>query len=288
MNLEKHIPFFFLIPSLVIIFSLFIYPTLYSLYLCFFDIKAYSFGGFVGLRNFQNLIFSFSFLNSLYVTFNFVFLSLVIEFFLGLGLAILLNRVHKGANLLRAIFTLPFMVTPVIVGLIFRLIYSPEYGILNELFAFLGLEGQLWLINPKTAILALVAVDVWEWTPFVTLILLAGIKSIPPTYYEVASIYGASRIKQFTHVTLPLLKPHMLIAIIFNLMRAFKTFDIVVMLTKGGPGESTNLISYYIQQVAISYMKLSQGAAATQILLLIILIIANLYIAYLKKWIKIT
>ena len=280
MKTQKLLPYLLLSPALFLIFSLFFYPTFYSWYLCFFNIKAYYQGGFVGLFHFQKLITDPSFLNALYVTFFYVMYCLIIEILFGLGLAVLLNEIRRGTSIIQVFLTLPLMITPVVTTLVFKLIFIPaEYGMINKILALLNLKGQTLLTSPQTAIIPLIVIDVWQWTPFVTLILLAGIKGIPPTLFEVADIDGAKGFEKFIHVTVPLLGPSLIVAIFFNGMRLLKTFDTVAILTRGGPIESTNLISYYIRLITVEYMKLSAGAAATQILLAIILIICNIFIS---------
>jgi multiple sugar transport system permease protein len=282
-NPKGFTPYFLLLPMLIVVFSLFVYPVFYGLYISFFDITGYYNRGFVGLDNYIKVISSPSFLNSLSVTAIYISFALTVEFLFGLCLAILLNKITIGSGLIKTLMIMPMVIAPVIVGLIFRLMYDYTYGVINMLLPVVGLGKQNWLVQPQTAIFAIAGVDIWEWTPFVTLILLAGIKSIPLDLYEASSIDGASTFSQFRYITLPLLKSSALVAVIFNFMRLIRTFDVVVMLTKGGPGESTNLISYYIQQVTIPHMRLSQGAAMTQLLLLLVGLISNVYIIYIRK-----
>jgi len=283
MKSERLTPYLLLFPSFIFIFFMMIYPTFYSLYLAVYDITGYSRGGFVGLNNFISILTSPTFLESLSVTFKFVIVAMIVELILGLSIAVLLNGINFGVKIIRTLLLFPMMATPVVVSLIARLFLTPEYGVINTVLESFGLPLQRWLIDSNVAIYALVGVDVWEFTPYVTLILLAGLKSIRLELYEASAIDGASRVQTFTYITLPLILPHILIANIFNLMRLIKTYDLVYMLTAGGPGRSTSIISFFIEQMAVPHMRLSEAAAATWVLLVFVLIISSIYVIYIRR-----
>jgi len=285
---EKRLGYMLLVPALTLTFFFLIYPMFYSLAVSFFRITGYEFGGFVGLGNYADAIVNNQiFAGAVTITFYFVLVSLVIEFVLGLGLALILNTNLLGMKAMRWVIIVPMMMTPVVVGLIFRLIYSPEGGVINEILGYMKLPKQNWLADPSTALNALIVVEVWQYTPFMALVLLAGLQTVSPEMYEAAAVDGASRLQLFRHITIPFIRPVMLIAIIFSLMRMFKTFDIVVMVSKGGPGYATILISYYIQQVTYRYLRISDAAAMSQLLMLIVLIIGNIYIRYMRNYLKV-
>jgi len=278
-------PFLLILPLLAISLSLFVYPLIYGLYISFYKVGGYYDYGFCGLDNYIWLVNDASFWNSLRVTALFIIFSLIVEFIFGLLLAVVLDKITVGIGIFRTILVLPLATTPVVVGLMFRWMFDTSTGIVNNMFLKpLGLPRINWLGDPLLALITVGIVDIWEWTPFVALILLGGIKGIPSELYEAASVDGASGFSRFRYITWPLLTPSILVAVLFNFMRLIKTYDIVVMLTQGGPGEATWVISYYIYQTTARYMHISLGAAANQLLLVIVMIILNLYIMlYMSK-----
>ena len=179
---ERYLPYLLIIPAIAMIASLFVYPVAFNTWLMFFDIRGYSAGGFVGLQNFFTIITSATFQGSLLTTFIYVVVALAVELALGLALAMLCNEATRGSGAIRTMMILPMMSTPVVVGLIFKLMLNPELGVVNVVARSLNLPTQLWLVNPNIALFALALVDVWQWTPLVTLILLARIKEHPADY----------------------------------------------------------------------------------------------------------
>jgi len=279
-----NIHFLLLIPCLVLIFFFLIYPLIYQLTISFYSTTLYSQGKFVGLNNYISLFQNSTFRDSIMVTLYFVVVSTSIELLWGMGLALALNRVTKGLRLLRGVVIVPLMLTPVAVGSIWNLMYFPEGGPINLIFDFLGMRGQIWLANTSTALPALILVELWQYTPFTVLILLAGLQALPKEVYEAAIVDGASRWQLFKYVTLPLLAPLITLATIFNVMRQFKTFDIVYTVSKGGPGHATNLISYHIYQTAYRFYKIGEAAALSFLLLAIVLLLSNIFMKYVRRF----
>jgi multiple sugar transport system permease protein len=190
----------------------------------------------------------------------FVIASVAVEFLLALGLALAVNRDNLITNVLKAIFVLPILVPPIVIGTIWRLMYNPDIGVINQLLRAVGLKGQNWLSDPDRALLAIIVVDIWHWTSFVFLILLAGLQSIPREPVQAAQVDGASSRQVLTTVVLPLLRPAMFVAILFRTVFAFKVFDEVFLLTSGGPGNASEVLSLYIYRVEFRFTDFGYGA----------------------------
>jgi multiple sugar transport system permease protein len=198
----------------------------------------------------------------------------------GFGIALLLNRAIPFKGTITTLLMLPMMMSMAIVGLFWKLLYSPSWGIINYL---LGLEKFVWISNPKMALLAIAITDIWMWSPFVMLLSLAGLSAIPQHLYEAAAIDRASRWFAFRRITLPLVTPLLLIAVIFRTMEAFKTFDLAFIMTGGGPGTVTELISIKLYNMAFPQWQTGKSCALAYILLIMIIGISNIYIKYLNK-----
>jgi multiple sugar transport system permease protein len=275
--------YWFLLPAFLLIALFMVYPTLYQLYLSFFSTTLYSKGSFVGLRNFMNVFMDPVRLEVTKNTVIFVITSTVIEVVWGLILALALNTLTFGKRFLRGVIIVPLMLTPVAVGSMWNFMYFPEGGAVNTLFRCLGFPLQTWLANSTIALLALIAVEVWQYTSFSTLVLLAGLQSIPVDMYEAADIDGAGRFQVFRYITAPLLKGVLAITLIFNIMRQFKTFDIIYTISKGGPGRATSVISFDIYQTAYRFYNISEAAALSFIVLIVVLIISNTFIKAMQR-----
>lgn len=281
----KKIPTYcwFLLPCFLLIALFLVYPMLYQLYLSVFSTTFYSKGSFVGLNNFINIFRDPVKIQVAQNTIIFVIVSTIIEVIWGLILALALNALSFGKRFLRGITILPLMLTPVAVGSMWSFMYFPEGGAINSLFRLLRIPLQTWLANSNTALPAMIAVEVWQYTSFSTLILLAGLQSIPVDMYEAADIDGATKFQVFRFVTAPLLKGVLLISVIFNVMRQFKTFDIIYTISKGGPGRATSVISFDIYQTAYRFYNISEAAASSFIVLIVVLIISNVFIKVMQK-----
>lgn len=170
------------------------------------------------------------------------------------------------------------LITPVAVGLIWRLLLHPDLGIVNYLLGLIGVEGQAWLGDAKLAMMTVVLVDIWHQLPFMILLLLAGLVSLPGEPYEAATIDGAGRFQSFLHVTLPLMKETIVVAVLFRVITAIKTYDLIYVLTKGGPGTTTEVISYHIYKQAYTFLNTGYSSAMSYLLLLVILLISTLFV----------
>jgi len=260
-------------PAVVTLFLIVIIPIVFNLYLAF---TKWTIGlgqpRFIGLGNFIELLSDERVLNGVKVMIYFSGLSLSLEMALGLLIAVYFNRQFKGSEVVQAIYILPFAATPVAVALIWRIMLNPEIGVLNYLLQSVGLPGSLWVSSPKTVIPALVMVDVWKWTPMITLIVLAGLKSLPHEPYEAAQIDGASALQIFWYITLPLIRPVLIAAMMLRSLDNLKEFDMLYTITQGGPGIASETLYLYSYNVGFSFFKAGYGSALMVVVFLIVLV----------------
>jgi len=263
-----------ILPTIILISVLTAYPLIYSIYvsLCQFNPTTASSETFRGFLNYSLLLNDPRFWSSLQTTITIAGFGVVSEFFIGLGLALLMNKEIKGKGLITTILILPMMLPPVIVGLIWRMQLNKFFGFINYFLASFGIDSPDWLGVPEWALPSVIFVDIWQWTPFVFLILLAGLQSLPREPIEAAQIDGASQWQLLKYVTLPMLVPFMLIALFLRSIDALKLFDVVYILTMGGPAFTTETASLYIfRQCFINY-DIGYSAALSYFLLLIVMI----------------
>ena len=222
-----------------------------------------------GMENYKKALLDPFFWNSMRITILFAVTAVSIQFGIGLGLALLTQRLKSGA--LRAILLFPMMTAPIAVGMVWRLMYQPMFGIINQVLHFVELAPQGWLADPKLALPSVIISDIWQWTAFIYLVLLAGLQSIPEEYYEAAQLDGATKWQTFRHITFPLLKATVYIALLFRSMSAFKVFGKLVTLTWGGPGRATEVLALYIYKTTFQYLQVGYGAALAIIAVLFII-----------------
>ncbi|HEV8135116.1 MAG TPA: sugar ABC transporter permease [Pyrinomonadaceae bacterium] len=269
-------------PALVVLLSLSIYPLIYSITI---SLQTETADGIKwGVSNFTRLISDAFFLTAMAHTFIYAVVALVFEFLIGLSLALLLNSQIRGRTLFRAALLVPMMLPTVVVGVVWRLMLNPNFGAINGTLKEVGVntEPLTWTASPKLALLSVIAVDVWQWTPFVFLVLLAGLQAIPQEPYEAALIDGSSRWQTFRYVTLPLLKPAILIALLLRTMDLLRVFDQIFILTEGGPGFATETISLYIYRTAFRFFDFGYAAAMSFVLLALTNVISTIYIRFLQ------
>lgn len=272
-------PALYISPAFIVLGIILVYPLGYSFWLSFhkWTLRTFKTGiPFVGFENYQDLFSNAEFLNSLRITFTFVALALTIEFVVGMALALLLNHDLKGKGIIRSLILLPMMCTNVVIGLTWRLLFNYEFGIINYYLTTLGLNKIEWLSSPQVAMYSVVAVDVWNTTSFVVLMLLAGLQSLPEEPFEAAKIDGANSVQTFLYLTLPLLRQTILVALLWRLIDTFRIFDVVYLLTAGGPARATETVSIYIYRYGFQSFNLGYASAASYVMILIILIVAGL------------
>ncbi len=283
---EKPLAYFLILPAIITLGVLTLYPFGFMIYLSVHRWKAslaYIPKSFVGLSHFIRLFQEEFFWSAMSVTFRFLIFVVLIEFFLGLFLALILSREIKGKAIIRSLFLLPMMLAPVAVGLIWRFILNDEVGVLNYFFSIIHLPAQAWLGNVNTALQAIMLIDIWQWTPFMILVLLAGLQSLPGEPFEAAKIDGASVWQTFRFITFPLLKPVILIALLFRTIDAYRIFDIIYVTTYGGPKTSTEPLSLYVYRSGFRHYDMGYAAALSLIMLIIIIAISQGYIKLMAK-----
>jgi multiple sugar transport system permease protein len=275
---------YLLIPAVIMLLLVFAYPIGRSLWLSFFDQNLAT--GlepvFAGLNNYARIAGDGRFWQSFWITTRFTVITVVLELILGMGIALVLNQAFRGRNLVRTIAILPWALPTALIALGWTWIFNDQYGIANDILLRLGLiqQGINWLGSPFTANLALIVADVWKTTPFISILLLAGLQSIPGDLYEAHALEGATPWQSFYRITLPLLMPQIIIAMLFRFAQAFGIFDLMAVMTGGGPGGSTEVVSLYIYATAMRYLDFGYSAAMVVVTFLL-LIIAVLICAYL-------
>ncbi|MCU0495676.1 MAG: sugar ABC transporter permease [Chloroflexaceae bacterium] len=281
-------PWLWLAPTFVLLFLYSVVPLIFNLYRSFstFDTMDKEFV-WSGGENWATLATDERLLNSLQVTLTYTIIALTLQFLLGLGIALLFDREPWGVGVLQTLFILPMVVPPAIAGMIFRLLQHPDFGVISWLLYSVGLltpEEPLIGGTGRYALFGVMLVDMWQWTPFFALILLAGLKSLPSEPLEAAQVDGANAWQRFWHVKLPLLRSVIAVAVLFRLIDLFRTFDYVFILTAGGPGTATTTLSYLTYR---QYITINWGYTATLGVFILALIWISAY-AYTRvfkvKW----
>jgi len=276
---DRQIAYLLIAPTIAVLLALTIYPLIYSIKVSF-----ESSSGTATLQNFTRLFTDQFFLSALSHTFVYAAIALTVEFLLGLGLALLLDSQIRARNVWRTLLLVPMMLPPVVVGVVWRLMLNSNFGAVNGTLKSFGVntDALTWTASPKLAMAAVIMADVWQWTPFMFLILLAGLQAIPREPYEAALTDGSSTWQTFRHVTLPLLKPAILIALLLRTMDLLRVFDHIFILTEGGPGLATETLGLYIYRTAFRFSNFGYAAAMSFVLLIITNIISAGYIRLLQ------
>ena len=272
---DRYAKYHFILPTIIYLLLIGIFPLVFSFGLSFanWNVQAQQPLTFAGLDNYRELIGDSRFWRTLLNTIIFVLVTIIFQVIFGFGLAILMNRRIRGQGLIRVLFLLPMMATPVAVGYTWRMLYHVTNGPINHFLVSLGLSPGTWLSAGKTALLSVIIVDVWQWTPFVFIILLAGLQSLPKEQFEAAEVDGASRFQSFRYLTVPMIAPLLVIVVLLRMVEAVKIFDIIFVMTAGGPGISTETSTMYAKLVSLTQFRLGYGAAIAYVLLFISLII---------------
>jgi len=268
---ERIAPYLLLLPPLLFLLSVIGYPLCYAVGLSVTNEKTKQ---FVGLHNFIRAMGDPQFSDALRAIAIYVVIVIATEFVLGLLLALLMTRYVKSGlikSVFYSLFLMPLVTPPVAAGVLFRLMYTPSYGVVNYLLQALGLiHGDiLWLTNPTLAMFSVMSVDVWQWTPFVFFVFYAGFQAVPLDAIEAAKVDGASTWQIFRHVELSYLKPLMLLVVLFRFADTFQVFDHVMVLTQGGPGRVTQFLSVYLYKVAFKFLNLNYAAAIAFFIILV-------------------
>lgn len=272
---DRRFGYLFVSPAVVILSIVILAPIAIAIITSFYDYTLINrtLDSFIGLRNYFEAVSNEKFIHSAIVTIVFVILVVLFEFIIGFLIAILLNQVERFRNIYYFILLIPLLINPIVVGLIWRMFLHPQLGILNYLISLIGIEPVNWLGDPQNAFITIIFVDIWHQVSFMIILLLAGLASIPEEPYEAARVDGANPFHQFRDITLPYMRPVIIITLLIRLIFALKTYDLIYIMTKGGPGDATDLISYYIYRSAFIGLDLGQAASMSVILLLIVCVI---------------
>jgi len=278
---EKYAGLFLLLPTIAWVISFVAYPLIYAVRLSFFEWQGIGNPNFVGFANYTSAFQDYKFWNGWHVTGLFVGIAVSVEFFLGLGLAVLANREIKGKGIIRTILTMPLFVSPLALGyLSFMLFYKD--GPFTAMTSLLGMGKIGWLSDNKIALYTIIGLDIWEWTPFCFLILLAGLQMVPQEMIEAAYLETNSSFKIFWHLVFPSLKPVVSIVLALRVIEALKIFDLPFVLTYGGPGISTESYSILVYKKALKSFALGGGCAYSVIFLIVVMIVFSLVVSYTK------
>jgi multiple sugar transport system permease protein len=272
---DRRFGYLFVSPAVVILSIVILAPIAIAIITSFYDYTLINrtLDSFIGLRNYFEAVSNEKFIHSAIVTIVFVILVVLFEFIIGFLIAILLNQVERFRNIYYFILLIPLLINPIVVGLIWRMFLHPQLGILNYLISLIGIDPVNWLGDPQNAFITIIFVDIWHQVSFMIILLLAGLASIPEEPYEAARVDGANPFHQFRDITLPYMRPVIIITLLIRLIFALKTYDLIYIMTKGGPGDATDLISYYIYRSAFIGLDLGQAASMSVILLLIVCVI---------------
>lgn len=279
-NLHRLFP----LPAMIFVALLMVFPVLYTLFLSFtnWNLTSGQPPAFVGLRSYMRVLSEPRFLEALGRTFAFTFFAVAIEAVIGVATALILNRSFVGKSVAKTLLLLPLVATPVAVGIVFNLFYDPTIGLANFVLTSLGLPPALWVSHASTVIPALILVDVWQWTPMITLIVLAGLAGLSEEPVEAARIDGASEWQIIRFVTLPMVMPVILTAVILRLIDALKTFDIIFAMTGGGPGYASETLNIMGFKYSFEYFRMGQ-AAVILVALFVVVFCCSLLIMKLRE-----
>ena len=284
-NLNKLTPYFFIAPAGVVLALGLLYPIGYMVYASFLNWNPSQLIGeadWVGLKNYSDLLVDDAFKESLWVTLKFAFIVVSIEMVIGLGLALLLDRNIRGMSALRTIFILPMMIAPIVVGLMWRYMYHPSVGIFNRTLNDLGFDSIPWLSDSTWALISIIIADVWQWTPFIFILCLAALQSLPRSTLEAARLDGANAWQQALYIKIPLMMPVLIVTLLLRLIDAFKVLEVILVMTNGGPGLSTEIMSLRISRTASEFRELGEAAAMSNYLLILLLLLTISMFVYNK------
>jgi multiple sugar transport system permease protein len=271
----------FILPALIVLLAVIIFPWLFTLWMSVHEWTAAGSTEFVGADNYARLFVDDRFIQSIWHTLLYTLLSVLLPLVFGTLAALVLNREFPLRGIVRGIFVLPMMATPVAIALVWTMMFHPQLGVLNFLLSLVGIEPQGWVFYPSTVIPSLVLVETWQWTPLVALIVLGGLAAIPREPYESAEIDGAGAFAQFRYITLPMITPFLMIAVIIRMIDALKSFDIIYAITQGGPGTASETINIYLYSVAFSYYNVGYGSAIAVVFFILVVGI-SLLLLYLR------
>ncbi len=273
----------FVAPALLVVGAVIIFPWAFTVWMSAFDWKIGSVAHFVGFDNYTQLATNKRFLESILHTFYFTLLAVIFPLILGTIAALIFHREFPLRGMLRSIFTMPMMATPVAVALVWTMMFHPQQGVLNYLLSLVGLPPSLWVYSPTWVIPSLVLVEIWHWTPLIMLIVLGGLAALPTEPYESARLDGASEWQLFRYITLPLLAPFLIVAAVIRTIDALKAFDTLYVISQGGPGTASETINLYLYLQAFAFYNVGNASAVVVVFFVIILALALLLLHVREK-----
>lgn len=280
--------YLFVLPIVLFMLVFVLFPIVYNITLSLQDVNVYNFKKehhFVGFENYVSTFKDPVFYTALRNSIVFTVFSLAFQFGIGFALALFFNRRFPGRNLMRSLMLLAWMLPMVITASVFQWMLNGDYGVVNFILQSLGIIDQpySWLSNQSTSLLSTIIANIWVGIPFNMIILLTGLQGMPEQLYEAAKLDGAGKLKQFRHITLPLMRPTILILIMLGIINTFKVFDIIFIMTAGGPVNSSNVLPIYSYQMSFTKFEFSQGASVSMIMFIILILIAMIYLRMTSK-----
>ncbi|WP_010105756.1 carbohydrate ABC transporter permease [Verminephrobacter aporrectodeae] len=266
-------PYAYILPALLVMLAGLVYPIANAVQLSFYDWPMgtdFDTARFVGIEAFVQMLESPQVWTSMGVTLAFVFIAVTAELLLGVALALFLEKPVRGMRFFRSLFVLPMMIAPICVGLIWRYLFDASFGPINQALAWIGIAPQAWLASPALAFGAMVLTDIWQWTPFVLIMVLAGLQGLDESVMEAARMDGANGWQQIVRVKLPIVQPILIVTLLARMIDGFRGLEVIYVMTFGGPGLSTELFSLHIFKAAFISQKLGYSAALSILLLVIV------------------
>ena len=276
---ERRFALALFLPAFLVLVLATTFPLAYLVWTSFLklDLTMPWVSGFAGAGNYARMAADARFWHSLQLTAIYTFTTVVLQVLVGLGLALLVMQIPKGQGVLRVGAILPIVLAPVVVGLFWRtLVLAPDFGVADFVTRSLGLGSHNWLGDPQLALLSVIAIHTWQWTPFAFLVILASLSALPPDVYEAARIDRASAWQRFRHITLPLIRPAIVVVVILRMMTALSAFAAIFAATGGGPGTATEILNLYAYRMSFAELNLGYGSALAVVLLVLTMATAGL------------
>jgi multiple sugar transport system permease protein len=282
---EKLVALLLLGPAVLYLLALSIYPTIYSLWIAFHNYSLYrrDLVSFSGIDNFTDLLDSDVFKQSFVVTLVFAAAAVFIELVLGFAIAVLLDRKMRGANVLRTLLMIPVLISPVAMGLTFRYIFAPTYGLLTYLLRLVHIPSPDWTVSVTWALPVVIFADVWQWTPFVALILLSGMQSVSTEVTEAAELDGLTEWQKLWRIVVPLIRPVLLVVVLIRLIDSIRMFDLVFVMTRGGPGSTTEVLSLFSYVTGFASGDMGSASAIAWVTVAIVNVLVAVFLRFLSK-----
>jgi multiple sugar transport system permease protein len=276
----------FVLPAVIVIGGVILFPWVFTIWMSLNEWKVGAATRFVGLANYARLPGDPRFLDAVWHTLLYTVLAVLLPLVFGMAAALVFHARFPLRGVLRGLFVMPMMATPVAIALVWTMMFHPQLGVLNYLLSLVGIPPQLWVFHPASVIPSLVLVETWQWTPLVMLIVLGGLAAIPTEPYEGALIDGANRWQMFRYITLPMIAPFLMVAAIIRTIDAIKSFDIIYAITQGGPGTASETINLYLYSVAFAYYDVGYGSAIAVVFFVIVVMLAVvlLHLRQRTKW----